>query len=72
MPRKAYTPEQIIHKLREAEVLLSQGNTILSGNGAPGAGLCAAPTLGSIYLNLAGGAGTSLYVCEVAGAWAGK
>ena len=28
MPRKFYTPEQIITKLREAEVLLSQGDTI--------------------------------------------
>ena len=28
MPRKVYTPEQIINKLREAEVLLSQGNAI--------------------------------------------
>ena len=28
MPKKGYTPEQIIHKLREAEILLSQGNTI--------------------------------------------
>ena len=28
MSRKAYNPEQIINKLREAEVLLSQGNTI--------------------------------------------
>lgn len=28
MPRKGYTPEQIINKLREAEVLLSQGNAI--------------------------------------------
>jgi putative transposase len=28
MPKKAYTPEQIINKLREAEVLLSQGNNI--------------------------------------------
>lgn len=27
MPRKRYTPEQIIHHLREAEVLLSQGMT---------------------------------------------
>jgi len=27
MPRKRYTPEQIISKLREAEVLLSQGQT---------------------------------------------
>jgi transposase-like protein len=28
MPRKRYTPEQIISKLREAEVLLSQGETV--------------------------------------------
>jgi len=28
MVRKRYTAEQIINKLREAEVLLSQGNTI--------------------------------------------
>ena len=28
MVRKRYTPEQIINKLREAEVLLGQGNTI--------------------------------------------
>ena len=28
MPKKGYSPEQIIHKLREAEVLLSQGNTM--------------------------------------------
>jgi putative transposase len=28
MVRKGYTPGQIINKLREAEVLLSQGNTI--------------------------------------------
>jgi len=28
MVRKRYTPEQIINKLREAEVLLSQGSTI--------------------------------------------
>ncbi len=28
MVRKGYTPEQIINKLREAEVLLSQGETI--------------------------------------------
>jgi putative transposase len=29
MVRKSYTPEQIINKLREAEVLLSQGGTIV-------------------------------------------
>ncbi len=28
MPRKTYSPEQIINKLREAEILLGQGNTI--------------------------------------------
>jgi putative transposase len=28
MAKKGYTPEQIINKLREAEILLSQGNTI--------------------------------------------
>ncbi len=28
MGRKRYTPEQIVHLLREAEVLLSQGRTV--------------------------------------------
>ena len=28
MVRKSYSPEQIINKLREAEILLSQGATI--------------------------------------------
>ncbi len=28
MVRKSYTPEQIINKLREAEILLSQDNTL--------------------------------------------
>jgi putative transposase len=28
MPKKANTPEQIINKLREAEIMLSQGATI--------------------------------------------
>ncbi len=28
MPRKRYSPDEIIHKLREAEVLLSQGLTV--------------------------------------------
>ncbi len=28
MVRKSYTPEQIINKLREAEILLNQGNTL--------------------------------------------
>ena len=28
MPKKGYSPEQVIHKLREAEVLLSQGVTV--------------------------------------------
>ena len=32
MPRKSYTIEQIINKLREAEVLLSQGQTVGAGH----------------------------------------
>jgi putative transposase len=28
MPKKGYSPEQIINKLREAEILLSQGTTL--------------------------------------------
>jgi hypothetical protein len=28
MPKKEFSPEQIFHKLREAEVLLSQSKTI--------------------------------------------
>jgi hypothetical protein len=28
MPRKKYSVEQIIHKLRETEVLLSRGRTV--------------------------------------------
>ena len=28
MPKKGYTPEQIIHKLREAEIMLSEGTSI--------------------------------------------
>ena len=28
MPKKGYSPEQIINKLREAEVMISQGNAI--------------------------------------------
>jgi transposase-like protein len=28
VPKKANTPEQIINKLREAEIMLSQGNTV--------------------------------------------
>ena len=28
MAKKGYTPEQIINKLREAEILLSQGNNL--------------------------------------------
>jgi putative transposase len=28
MPKKGYTPEQIINKLREAEILLSEGTSI--------------------------------------------
>ena len=29
MPKKGYTPEQIINKLREAEILTGQGNAIV-------------------------------------------
>jgi putative transposase len=28
MARRAYTPEQILNKLREAEILLNQGNSL--------------------------------------------
>ena len=28
MPRKRYSPDEIIHKLREVEVILSQGKTV--------------------------------------------
>jgi len=28
MPRRSYTPERIINKLREVEILLSQGSTV--------------------------------------------
>jgi hypothetical protein len=35
MKRKTFTPEQIIGKLREAEVLLSQGQTVGPILGAP-------------------------------------
>lgn len=58
--------------IQVADISLSTGSRIYAGNGVPGAGLCDAPRLGSIYLNLGGGGGTSLYVCEVAGAWAAK
>jgi putative transposase len=30
MAKKGFTPEQIINKLREAEILLSQGETIVT------------------------------------------
>ena len=30
MGRKIYSPEQIIRKLREAEVLINQGNNLVS------------------------------------------
>ena len=32
MVKKGYTPEQIINKLREAEILLSQGDSILEAS----------------------------------------
>jgi transposase-like protein len=37
MPRKRYTPEQIISKLREAEVLLSQGQAVTQASKQLGA-----------------------------------
>jgi hypothetical protein len=58
--------------IQQADVRLSGLAEILSGAGVPGGGLCTAANLGAIYLNHGGGGGTSLYVCEVAGAWAGK
>jgi transposase-like protein len=36
MPRKSFTAEQIINKLREAEVLLSQGQTVPAASRALG------------------------------------
>ena len=36
MPKKSFTAEQIINKLREAEVLLSQGQTVPAVSRAPG------------------------------------
>jgi putative transposase len=32
MAKKGYTPEQIINKLREAEILLSQGSSIVEAS----------------------------------------
>jgi putative transposase len=32
MAKKGYSPEQIINKLREAEILLSQGATIVEAS----------------------------------------
>ena len=31
MPRKSFTPEQIIAKLRQIEVLISQGHSVAGG-----------------------------------------
>ena len=49
MPRKKHTPEQIITKLREAEVGMSTGSNnkadVLSESGVPGKGLATAPGL---------------------------
>ena len=36
MPRKRYSPYEIIHKLYEAEVLLSQGQTAQKAVQPPG------------------------------------
>jgi hypothetical protein len=58
--------------IQQADVRLSGLAEILSGAGVPAGGLCTAANLGAIYLNHGGGGGTSLYVCEVVGAWAAK
>ncbi len=58
--------------INTADIRLSSAAAILTGTGVPAGGLCAAGNLGSIYINHGGGGGTSLYVCEVAGAWAAK
>ena len=36
MPRKSFTPEQIIAKLRQIEVLISQGQSVAGGCRAGG------------------------------------
>ena len=36
MPRKSFTPEQIIAKLRQIEVLISQGQSVAGGGRAAG------------------------------------
>lgn len=52
---------------------LTQGTVnYLHGAGVPSGTLCTSGNLGSLYSNTSGGAGTSLYVCEVAGAWQSK
>lgn len=55
-----------------ADIRLSSQAEILTGAGVPAGGLCTAANLGAIYLNHGGGGGTSLYACEVPGAWAAK
>jgi hypothetical protein len=61
-----------LNSFNNADIRLSSEAEILTGTGVPAGGLCTATNLGAIYLNHGGGAGTSLYVCEAAGAWAGK
>ncbi len=55
--------------IQEADFRTHTGAGVWSGTGAPTAGDCATATLGSIYLNVSGGANTSLYVCQTAGGW---
>ena len=52
-----------------ADIRLGSGSKIMNGVGAPAAGTCITANLGSLYLNISGGANTSLYVCQVAGGW---
>ncbi len=61
-----------LNSFNNADIRLSSLAEILTGNGVPAGPLCTATNLGAIYLNHGGGGGTSLYVCEVVGAWAAK
>jgi hypothetical protein len=50
----------------------STAQSITAGSGTPASNACTASTLGSLYLNTAGGTTTSLYVCTAVGTWTGK
>lgn len=61
-----------LNSFNAADIRLSSQAEVLTGAGVPAGGLCTATNLGAIYLNHGGGGGTTLYVCEGAGAWAAK